>query len=192
MMGGPCNQGFAHHCCGPADWLDDMRISSLAFVVGVVAAVAGVSLTGSTRPATTLGVGLTLTMTGPSEATVDAPQPLAVISALVDDPSRAATAIVRNISGRTMALDFRALPSTGVLDELVDITITAGGDSLYEGRLSDLRRWTSNPVVLRRGAVTQLVVGVRLDGLEADIAEADGALETVAIDLRATPIGASA
>lgn len=84
---------------------------------------------------------------------------------------------VRNQTANTVGLSIRTLPSSRDLDELLEVSIDAGDQTVFRGPLGALREWSA-PIVLGRGEERRLAVEVRLPGSD------DGAqARSVATDL---------
>jgi hypothetical protein len=91
-----------------------------------------------------------------------------------DDAS--GTLELTNQTGSTLAVSTRALPSAADLDELLQVTIAAGNELVFQGSLGALRQWT-RPFLLDSGEGRKLEVRAWLpetdDGSEARVVNAD-------------------
>ncbi len=92
---------------------------------------------------------------------------------------------VTNQTGGRVAVRVRALPDAHDLDELLQVEITAGPDTVFRGRLGELRRWTAKPLRLASGEARSLEFRVWLPagirrGYEARV-------DSVPLELRARP-----
>jgi hypothetical protein len=88
---------------------------------------------------------------------------------------------VRNQTGQTLGISVRALASGRDLDALLEVSITAGEQVVFQGPLGALRDWTA-PFVLDPGEIRRLAVEVRLPsfdhGSQARTVTADLELQT--------------
>lgn len=95
------------------------------------------------------------------------------------------TLSVRNQTGRRLAIRLRALPSLPDLDEMLEVTVTAGGQPVFSGRLKELRGWTPRSFALDSGRSVPLEVRAWLpedsgDGYQGRVVDAP-------IEFRARP-----
>jgi hypothetical protein len=65
---------------------------------------------------------------------------------------------VTNVTGSALVVRLRGRPSTSDLDRLLRIRITAGTERLFEGRLSELRRWSRRALRLAPAEKRRLAV----------------------------------
>jgi hypothetical protein len=89
---------------------------------------------------------------------------------------------VTNVAGIGRALRLRALPSAADLDDLLELSVSAGSKPLYLGALGGLRAWTKRTLTLASGAHARLAVRAWLrSGARHGYA---GRIEDVRLELR--------
>jgi hypothetical protein len=105
-------------------------------------------------------VRFSLPVTGELEVTPAPPRPVMAARALTPGARRAAASFsVRNQTGATLAVGFRARAAVRDLDGLLRIRLTTGGRTLADTTLQGLRHGSVSGVRLRPGA--QRRVGVQ-------------------------------
>ncbi len=127
----------------------DRRSRLLGAAVGIAIAVAIVLA--ARVPAGTGELGLDLTVTAsPSGELAIEPVGVVVTATALTPRSAPATGSfsVRNQTGRRMPFRVRALPSSHAADRALAIRVGTGRETVFEGRLAALRRWSSRALVL--------------------------------------------
>jgi hypothetical protein len=144
--------------------MDPIRTRVLRAIGVLLGAGLAVFLLVGARPTTSftslparavLAVGLT----GELGVTPSVPRP--VLDAKTLEPGAAparAEAVVRNQTGTTLAVGFRAQAASRDLDGLLRIRLSSGGRVLADTTLQGLRNGTPETLALRAGAETSLVV----------------------------------
>lgn len=95
------------------------------------------------------------------------------------------TLSVRNQTGGRLAIRLRALPSLPDLDDMLEVTVTAGGQPVFSGRLKELRGWTPRSFALDSGRSVPLEVHAWLPEDSADGYQ--GRVVDAPIEFRARP-----
>jgi hypothetical protein len=95
------------------------------------------------------------------------------------------TLSVRNQTGARLAVRLRALPSLPDLDDMLEVTVTAGGQPVFGGRLKALRGWTPRSFALDAGRSVPLEVRAWLPRDSADGYQ--GRVVDAPIEFRARP-----
>jgi hypothetical protein len=67
-----------------------------------------------------------------------------------------ARVVLTNTMAQPLAVRIHALPSIPDLDELLRVKASAGGRTVFDGRLGDLRAWTKRPFLVPMRAQTLL------------------------------------
>jgi hypothetical protein len=137
----------------------------VARVVGVLLGVGvAASLLIAARPSATFAglpasASFTIAMTGEFEVTPAPARPFLIARALTSEgASASASFTVRNQTGRTLALGFRARAGTRELDGLLRIRLRAGHSTLADGTLQGLRHGSASTLRLRSGATRSVAV----------------------------------
>jgi len=89
------------------------------------------------------------------------------------DASAKGAVRLRNITGRPLRVRFRTLPSKRALDDVLELTFTAGGQWIGGGSVGALRRWSPRQVWIGVHGSSMLEVRARMrrpaEGLIADV-----------------------
>ncbi len=144
---------------------------------GLIASV--VAVAGWRVPPAGGSLGLDLAMTYQPDASLEITPPGRVLSSTAMKPgeSVSGTLTARNITGVTLPLRLRALPSIDDLDRSLVVHIDAGGRALYDGPLGNVAGSTK----LRSGATTTLHVTATLPHAATDW---QGRIAKVVLELR--------
>ena len=137
-------------------------------------------------PAEGAGLGAEVRMTAmpPGEVMVDPTSPFLVGRRLQPGGEDAAGELrVRNIAPRAVEVQLRVLPSSRDLDRLLRVELTAGGRTLSEGTLAELRSWTTQGVRLEDGEQRTLEARAWLP--EGAAGDHEGVNLDVTLELRA-------
>jgi hypothetical protein len=148
---------------------------------GLIASV--VALAGWRTPHGGGSLGLELAMTYQPSAQLELSPPGRVLSGSSMQPgeSVAGELRARNLTGVTLPVHVRALPSIADLDRALLVRVEADGRSLYDGPLGGLRTATRRAVRLRSGATTTVRVTAELP---IGAAGWQGRILKVALELR--------
>jgi hypothetical protein len=132
------------------------------FAAGLIASV--VAVAGWRAPHADGSLGLELAMTFQPNAQFELSPPGRVLTGSSIKPGDAVAGELhaRNLTGVTLPVHVRALPSIADLDRSLIVHIDADGRSLYDGPLGGLRRTTTTAVRLPSGKTTTLHVTAAL------------------------------
>ena len=168
----------------PADANTIVKWIALAVGLGLAFAL----LTTWRVPATsgTLGADVRLVATPPGELTLT-PAGAFLVGRRLTAGGMAATGRleVRNITGRTLAVRVRMLPSTADLDRALRVELEDAGRPVAVGPLGAARRWSRRPFELRPRESR------RIDGRAFVVHRAsdyEGRMVDVTLELRARPV----
>lgn len=144
---------------------------------GLIASV--VAVAGWRTPPAGGSLGLDLAMTYQPDASLEIGPAGRVLSATAMKPGEAVSGSLtaRNITGVTLPLHVRALPSIADLNRSLVVHVDAGGRALYDGPLGDVR----GSLKLRSGATTSLHVTATLP---QGATGWQGRIENVVLELR--------
>ena len=158
-------------------------IFALGALAGVAAVPFALSLDPVERGSPGAGLDLTISTMATGELATSS-RPIAARTAMnPDKPARGAT-LVRNQTGKTLAVRARASVSSRDVDDSVQIRLRLDGRPFYRGTLGGLRRWTPRSFVLRKGQRGRLEVEARVDG---DTGTYRGRSADVVLHMRSRP-----
>lgn len=159
----------------------------IGLTVGLAMAV--VLLTSWRVPATsgTLGADVQLVATPPGELTLEPSGAFLQGNGLAAGGAAGTGRLeLRNITGRTLAVSVRLLPSAADLDRALHVELGDAGGPVARGPLGKLRRWSLRTIHVGPGE------SKRLDA-RASIAQGaanyEGRIVDVTVELRARPVG---
>ena len=162
----------------------DRLIRPLALVAGLCAV--GLALSHWSLPSTvgTLGAEVRFSATPTGELSVSHVDPFLVGRDLHPGMRKAAegSVSVTNLTAIEQRLRLRALPSATDLDDLLEVSVLAGGKRLYRGPLGGLRHWTHASAALASGETVKL--GVRASLPATARHGYTGRIEDVQLELR--------
>src|SRR4051812_13258665 len=132
------------------------------FAAGLIASV--VAVAGWRTPHADGSLGLELAMTFQPNAQLELSPPGRVLTGSAMKPGDAVSGDLhaRNLTGVTLPVHVRALPSIADLDRSLVVHVAAGGRRLYDGPLGGLRTQSGGAVRLASGATTTLHVTAEL------------------------------
>jgi hypothetical protein len=132
------------------------------FAAGLIASV--VAVAGWRTPHADGSLGLEFAMTFQPTAQLELSPPGRVMTGSAMKPGDAVSGELRarNLTGVTLPVHVRALPSIADLDRSLVVHVAAGGRSLYDGPLGGLRAQSARAVRLASGATTTLHVTAEL------------------------------
>jgi hypothetical protein len=159
------------------------RLGLLAGLAAAAFAVAGWRV-----PAHDGSLGLDLSVELQPTAQLEVSPSGSVLSAAgMEAGQRRAGAIsVRNVTGTTLAVRVRALPSIHDLDRVLLVRVRSGGEMLYDGSLGGLAS-RSGALVLRSGRTAGLTFEARLPAAARDGWR--GRIDKVVVEPLVTPVG---
>jgi hypothetical protein len=131
-----------------------------------------------------LGADVTVTLASGGELDASPTGRVLAVAGLRAAPNaRTGSVDLRNLTGSTLDISARALPSTKALDNVLDVTLVAGDRRIYSGRLSGLRDWSDHAFAVRRGERLRFSVAVGIpEGTDAGAYR--GRIEDITIELR--------
>jgi hypothetical protein len=139
-------------------------IRPLALLAGLCAVGLAVSHWNLRSTVGTLGAEVRVSAVPTGELSVSRVDPFLVGRDLHPGGRKAATGsvAVTNVTATERTLGLRALPSASDLDDLLELSVSAGGERLYHGPLGGLRRWTRASAALASGEGVKLRVRASL------------------------------
>lgn len=161
----------------------------IGLATGLIAAA--VAVAGWRMPAGHGAPGLELAMTYQPAAQLELSPAGRVLTGSGMRPGASASGdlSVRNITGVTLAVRLRALPSIPDLDRILLVRLEAGGRVLYDGPLGRLRGGKGAPLRLASGARTTVHASARLSAGAGAGGGWRGRLLKVVLEPVATPVG---
>jgi len=140
--------------------------------------------------ADTLGTDVTVSVTRTGEVSVT-PAGRALSASGLRPAGRAdarrGRVTLRNLSGSTLAIRLRALPSTGSVDDVVSLRLAVEGAVVAEGPLGTMRDWSRGAVKLESGGYGSLEVAAWIpETIEKGFA---GRIEDVTLEMMVKPVG---
>lgn len=150
-------------------------LRAAGLICGLAIVAAGVHSWAIASTGAALGADVAITAIAPGELQIT-PSGYA-LSATAMHPGQAparGTVRLRNITGRTLHVRFRALPSTRELDGALRLTMAARGRRLHGGTADTLRGWSTRRLSIAVGDSVALeltaAIGRAAPGLIADVA----------------------
>ncbi len=143
----------------------DRRLSGLAFLAGLAVAVVLVLGWRVAPGSSALGLELRLIVNSTGELGVEPAGQIGAGRSLQPRGSHdrlGGRTTVTNQTARGLLVSVRARPSTRDLDDLLVVTVGAGGRRLFRGPLGELRSPTRRTLLLAAGSTAPLTVSARL------------------------------
>jgi hypothetical protein len=143
----------------------DRPLRWLAFLAGLALAVVLVLGWRVDPGASELGLELRVIVNSTGELAVSPAGEIAVgrqLQPRTDRDRIEAKASIRNQTAQDRRVNVRGLPSSRDLDDLLLVTVRAGGRQLFRGPLGELRRPTRRSLRLESGRSARLTVSARL------------------------------